>query len=479
MKRQLLTTAAILALAGCATSTTGTSGTPSNANGGRKDTGSIPAIIDERSDLTSTLEQYLSENPSFERGYAGLFTQEDLNGKTIGDYEINPPRMLRPFYSTDLNDYFNDFPEVREYYDALDDELGNNGLATDPYLEEDAKYRETIMADDSLSVDQKLELIIKNHQGYLGNIEIDELVEEKFSSVYTDYKEVIDEVIGRFGYTDAWEAAEQQMPEESLRFNNYRRSQNKPLDPDRPSYYSIAHQLTGVYNISDADSLVFYGDDVLIAYDSEEDYSRELAVKVARAYEILEQRIPALISYLIGEEGERFTGLALNEVSNGMSSPRIEESDDAVYSINSFNIGPKYLEGVRGSIEGDQLDFKLVNENLVTLFFHECIHTALTTEGLTELDIDQQALDEAITAQGGTRDTSSYEGLEKVSPPIYTVELNTSLHQGKIGELLNASPKGIYSSFISLNSYLRRGREDGHDFTQDKIFDLIEYVLYE
>jgi hypothetical protein len=230
MKRQLLTTAAILALAGCATTATGTSGsnqTSSESDASRRNTGSISAIIDERSDL-NPLEQYLSDNLSFERGYAGLFTQEDLNGKTIGGYEINPPQMLRPFYSTELSDYFKDFPEVRNFYRALEHKLGRRGLESDPYLEQDAEYRVTIMADDNLTVDQKLELIIKNHRGYLGNLEIDELVEEKFSPVYTDYKEVIDEVISRFGYTDVWEAAEQQMPDDDIQYFRYYRSQDEP-----------------------------------------------------------------------------------------------------------------------------------------------------------------------------------------------------------------------------------------------------------
>ena len=460
----------ILALAGCATSVTGT-------KSGEYTPDSI--IINERSDLSSTVQRYISDNPTFERGYAGLFTQDDLNGKTVGGYVINPPRMLRPFYSTELSDYFNDFPEVREYYDALDDELGNNGLESDPYLEEDAQYRATIMSDDRLTVDQKLELIIKNHQGYLGNLDIDELVEEKFSPVYTDYEEVIDEVIGRFGYTDVWEAAEQQMPDDDVRyFGIYRRS-DEPLHPERHYFFSIAESLLGIRDPLDMEGIVLYGHDMAFGYDEHTDYTDELMVNVARAYEILEHRVPALMPYLVGEEGERFTGITINDRTNWMSSSVIENRDASSYRINGIYVGPKYLEGVRGSIEGDQFDFMLVNERLVTLFFHECIHNALTTEGLTELDIDQRALDEAITAQGGTRDTSSYEGLDKVSTPIYAVELNTSLHQGKIGELLNASPKGIYSSFSSLNMYLRRGREDGHDFTQDKIFDLIEYDLYE
>jgi hypothetical protein len=470
MKRQLLTTAAILALAGCATTVTGTKPeeeyTPDSI------------IIDERSDLSSSVQRYLSDNPTFERGYAGLFTQEDLNGKTIGGYEINPPQMLRPFYSTELSDYFKDFPEVRNYYDALDDELGNNGLATDPYLEEDAAYRSTIMADDNLTVDQKLELIIKNHRGYLGNLEIDELVEEKFSPVYTDYKEVLDQVISRFGYTDVWEAAEQQMPDDDSQYFGYYRSQDEPFHPERHYFFSIAESLLGISDPLDMEGIVLYGDDMAFGYDEHTEYTDELMVKVARAYEILEHRIPALMPYLVGEEGERFTGITINDHTNWMASNIIENRNDASYRINAIYVGPKSLERVRGSIEGNQSDMIRTNERLVTSLFHEYIHNTLTTEGLTALDIDQRALDEAITTQGGTRDTSSYEGLDGVSVPAYTVELNTTLNQGQFSEMLNASPEGVYSSLSGLNTYLRRGGEDGHDFTQDKIFDLIEYNLY-
>ncbi|MFO7730586.1 MAG: hypothetical protein R6V86_07460, partial [Spirochaetia bacterium] len=72
-------------LTGCATTATGTKPSEYTPDS---------IIIDERSDLSSSVQRYISDNPTFERGYAGLFTQEDLNGKTVGGYEINPPQML-------------------------------------------------------------------------------------------------------------------------------------------------------------------------------------------------------------------------------------------------------------------------------------------------------------------------------------------------------------------------------------------------
>jgi len=434
-------------------------------------------IIDERSDLTPTLEQYLSDNHTFERGYAGLFTQEDLNGKTVGGYEINPPQMLRPFYSTELTDYFTEFPRVWDFYDALDNHLGESGLQSDPFLEQDAQYRDTIMADDNLSVDEKLELIIKNHQGYLGNIEIDELVEEKFSSVYTDYEEVIDEVISRFGYSDVWEAAEQQMVESEKRFFPYYQSQDNPLHPRRHNLYSVAETLIGVRDPDEVVGFVFYGDDVVMGYDEQREYTNELMTKVARAYEILTHRIPALMPNLSGEEGERFSGFNIGDGAGWMSSSNIECEDNALYQINSIHVGPKFLEAVRES-DTDTVDLIRTQERVVAALFHEYIHNALTTEGLAGLSIDQDALDGAIIAQGGTRNISSYENLAEVSVPVYTAELNTTLHEGQVAELLNASPYGVYDSVSALAYYLRRGGEDGHDFTQDGIFDLIEYDLY-
>ncbi|HKK62992.1 MAG TPA: hypothetical protein VJ951_10535, partial [Bacteroidales bacterium] len=45
-------------------------------------------------------------NDSWYKGYAGMFTQEDLNGRTIGGYEINPPMQIFGSWSSDGREYF-------------------------------------------------------------------------------------------------------------------------------------------------------------------------------------------------------------------------------------------------------------------------------------------------------------------------------------------------------------------------------------
>jgi hypothetical protein len=487
MKTKILPAAAFFALMSCVTPISeGRSehSTPEQSPEQSPERTPTESVIqDEVSDLLPSQLEYASENQVFELGYAGLFTQEDLNGKTIGGYEINPPRMMRPFYAPDLHEYFSTFPDVRNFYRSLTDDLEERGLERfDPFLEEDASYREMILADDSLTVDQQLELIIKNHQGYLLNLDIDDLVEQKFGTIYTDYEEVIDDVISRFGYSDPWEAIHQQAVPDFAQYLGWYQNQPNGLNHERRYVFTVAETLTGLYFRGGLDHYVMYGDDMVFGYDDDQPYIEEFMVKVARAYEILNHRIPALAPYLIGTEGERFTGISMNMPDGLIISGPIETSDDSRYEVNNIRVGPQFLNRIvdyyEGTEEEQHVADMFLHERMVTSFFHEFLHNAYTTEHLSALDINQEALDNAIVLQGGSRNTSSYEGI-RADRPSYSYELINSLHNIHVAELLNVTPFGLYSTTGSLRLYLERGREEGHVFEEDPIFDLIEYDLYQ
>jgi hypothetical protein len=150
--------------------------------------------------------------------------------------------------------------------------------------------------------------------------------------------------------------------------------------------------LTGIEKIQEYANFVFYGSDLLFAFNGEAEKSFPVIVKIARGYEILMNRIPALTPYLIGQFGYRFTGVSLVEGDSVMNTAPIETSNSAVYRINSINVMENtislYLDEDYHNEGSDKFDNDVfLDEVLVESLFHEFIHCALTTEDLSKLDI--------------------------------------------------------------------------------------------
>ncbi|MBI9015530.1 MAG: hypothetical protein JEZ08_25150 [Clostridiales bacterium] len=135
-------------------------------------------------------------NETWNRGYAGMFTDEDKAGRSIKGYDITLPMQIMGNWSAEPDDYFDrsENPYTGElnseatlYYDDIDTYMFYNQLPFSektPYFELDKAYADMIKADDNLTPEEQLELIIMNHKGYIDPLfdNISDILEEHYVS---------------------------------------------------------------------------------------------------------------------------------------------------------------------------------------------------------------------------------------------------------------------------------------------------------
>lgn len=276
---------------------------------------------------------YLTD--SWYKGYAGMFTQEDLNGKTIGGYEVNLPMQIFGSWSADGREYFERvddddlgmFPRSSRYRNRFAwsrPEFRNFSEET-PYRELDTEYREMIKEDASLTVDQQLELIIKNHMGYVRNMEIGDLAMQTVEQISSHgLQEHLNDAFGV----------------------------RQIFDIGRSGFETIFH----------------YDNEVYITYHNQHDDSMgmEFVERIASSLEIMRHRLPLIYDeILLPEEGTYLRIALVDEDSNNSAVSR--RINDGISHIDFY---PGYT---RRKLEAE--DF--VSEGLLSTFFHELIHTSI------------------------------------------------------------------------------------------------------
>ena len=139
---------------------------------------------------------YDSFNDTWNKDYAGMFTEEDKAGRSIKGYDIVLPMQIMGNWSENFEDYFAriEHPTLHHVYSPsygyyADIKYNHSAvIQNSPYFELDKAYAEMIKSDDLLTLNEKLELIIMNHKGYLKNIfpNIEDIILENYNSSKLD-----------------------------------------------------------------------------------------------------------------------------------------------------------------------------------------------------------------------------------------------------------------------------------------------------
>lgn len=415
--------------------------------------------IQRNGELTDTQIKYQSAHPTNHIGYAGMFSEEDIAGKTIGGYKLELPLMHRPFYSTEMVDYLelalpleetNSNPlSVQKYNNRLMWELKKGDLP-DPYLEYDSDYRSMINNDDNLTVDEKLELIIKSHKGYLNNLDVSNLVQEKIGSITPEEwkDQLVNDIYGGdFGLM----LIDMQTTLEF--YNKYSETKLKKI-----LINAYVNNVNGLKDYVDKASLL--GHDTLLTYENlimgfdskTEPKGEEVIIKIAEAYEILKHRL-SLIS-------EDFFGV------NGTFLTLVDFDATSVASSMSYTLGNKMLWDFSVSYD------KFIERDLdsvISTYFHESLHNSLGMQLLSDFNIPRRNYEFQIIEQTGDLDLLTPNYSKYI--PYFTVEINNTINQIILYELLNTNPREISTG--SLLFYLRKFERENASYEITKLYSII------
>jgi hypothetical protein len=119
-------------------------------------------------------------NEKWNRGYAGMFPV-GYNGTEIGGFKISLPMQITGNWSSDYEDYFtrNKDDDLDSFYHNWSEQHlyttktfipQNKYSKVSPYDEFDKAYSKMITNNNDLSLEQKFELIIVNHKGYMTHL---------------------------------------------------------------------------------------------------------------------------------------------------------------------------------------------------------------------------------------------------------------------------------------------------------------------
>ena len=203
-----------------------------------------------------------------------------------------------------------------------------------PYRELDTEYREMITEDDSLTVDQQLELIIKNHMGYIRNMEIGDLAMQNATELT---REQAEELFYDFYGEDTFTTS--------------------------PFTFYVGNPVDEVRSF---ERVFRYDDNIFISYDHElvdEDTGQEFVEQIVSSFEILKHRLPLIYDDVIAPSDDRYLRVRLIEDSR----PYVAVSS----GINEY-IHINFLPGSLNSF--DSYDESATNERLLSTLLHELIH---------------------------------------------------------------------------------------------------------
>jgi hypothetical protein len=258
--------------------------------------------------------------------------------------------------------------------------------------------------------------------------------------------------------------------------------------------------LTG--GLSLMDTAVVYDDFLLIGYNASEgiDYIHDsgrdmnsldlfghapegyqLAVKVARAYEILRQRFSAYSDTFVGDDEDDITIVILKSDWHTLAGALAHRSNDInrnVISVGydhfSYEVVQEDIANAGDSYPADYIQGYTQNEQLLRVIFHETLHHAITLYLLDELpwapeDLTQQYKlwqDNTLTL-GDQTNTSN-------RPNLKYVELNNHMNEGRLAELLNFSPWNLAIALESATTGLAHFNSNPSLVEPDKHFFVIQ-----
>ncbi|MDZ7793932.1 MAG: hypothetical protein U5P10_09655 [Spirochaetia bacterium] len=362
-------------------------------------------------------EYYFTD--SWYKGYAGMFTQEDLNGKTIGGYEVNPPMQIFGSWSADGQEYFERvededrgvIPRVTLYRTRLDwlrPEFRNYYEET-PYRELDTEYREMITGDDSLTVDQQLELIIKNHMGYIRNMEIGDLAMQNATELT---KEQAEELFSEFYGEDTFSTS--------------------------PFTYYVGNPVDEVRSF---ERVFRYDDNIFISYDGElvdDSMGEEFVEQIVSSFEILKHRLPVIYDDILAPGDDHYW--RINLVYSSRNWAAVTQYYPATNNPPRISFFPRTLD-ILESYQGEE-----IAEITMATLFHELIHVSVKSELIKDFQGADSTFNRIIDAYNEDSEKS---------------ELLTYSSDQFLGEILNNS----YSGYNNAGIHSFYGYVDNTDFS--------------
>src|SRR6056297_866824 len=264
-----------------------------------------------------------------------------------------------------------------------------------PYLELDTEYREMITGDDSLTVDQQLELIIKNHMGYIRNMEIGDLAMQNATELT---REQAEELFYDFYGEDKFSSS--------------------------PFTYYVGNPVDEVRSF---ERVFRYDDNIFISYDGElvdDSVGEEFVEQIVSSFEILKHRLPLIYDDILAPGDDEYLRINLIE-------SRSNAGATSYYAHGKGRIifPPTYL------IWSDSYNAEDTNEVNLSLLLHELIHNSIKSGQMRNFSYaDNEYLDiiQTFEEDGGKS------------------EILTCSSQTYLDEILNMSCKGGSLNAISV-----------------------------
>src|SRR6056297_506836 len=209
-----------------------------------------------------------------------------------------------------------------------------------PYRELDTEYREMITGDDSLTVDQQLELIIKNHMGYIRNMEIGDLAMQNATELT---REQAEELFYEFYGEDTFSSS--------------------------PFTYYVGNPVDEVRSF---ERVFRYDDNIFISYDGElveDSVGEEFVEQIVSSFEILKHRLPLIYDDILAPSEDHYW--RINLVYSSRNWAAVTQYYPSVDTPPRISFFPRTTEIIE-SYGGDE-----IAETTTGTLHHELIHVSI------------------------------------------------------------------------------------------------------
>jgi hypothetical protein len=214
-----------------------------------------------------------------------------------------------------------------------------------PYYEFDQEFRDMIVADDSLTTDQKLELIIKNHKGFIRNLDIGDLAMDTASELTKiEAEEMFYDMYG----------------EDEFSTNPF-------------TYYNGKEG-----EVRSFERVFLYDDNIFISYDSNsfgKDTGERFVEDIISSFEILKHRLPLIYDNILAPSDDNYSQINLIDSRHNAAATSYFSSERG-----RIVFYPTYVNFA------DRYDTNETNEIILSTIMHESIHNSIKSEKMQNFE---------------------------------------------------------------------------------------------